>query len=303
MTYDLIIIGSGIAGITAAIYAKRSNLNVLIIEKSAPGGLLNKIDKINNYPGFTEITGPELAEKLFLQLKELNVEIKYEEVINVELENELRKVETKNNDYYTKAILIATGRTPKKIGLQNEESLYGKGLSTCALCDANFFRGKDVAVIGGGNSALSEALYLANIVNKVYLIHRRDSFKADYSLIEQVNKKENIEVVYNSNVTNINTENNMISNIELDNDTKIDVSGIFVYIGFVPGINFIERLGITNDKGYIVTNGFGETNVPGIYAAGDIIEKQIYQLVTAASEGAIAAININSYCKTMNKNS
>lgn len=303
MTYDLIIIGSGIAGITAAIYAKRSNLNVLMIEKSAPGGLLNKIDKINNYPGYKEITGPELAGKLFEQLQELNVEIKYEEVINIELENEMRKVETKNNDYYTKSILIATGRTPKKIGLQNEDSLYGKGLSNCALCDANFFKGKDVAVVGGGNSALSEALYLANIVNKVYLIHRRDTFNADYSLIEQVNKKDNIEIVYNANVTNINTENNIVSSITLDNDRKINVSGVFVYIGFVPGINFIERLGITNDKGYIMTNGFGETKIPGIYAAGDIIEKQIYQLVTAASEGAIAAININSYCKTMNKNS
>lgn len=297
MIYDLIIVGGGIAGISAAIYAKRSNLNVLLIEKSAPGGLLNKIDKINNYPGFNEITGADLSEKLYNQIVELDVEIKFEEVIDIILENNLKRVQTKSNDYITKAVLITTGRIPKKIGLKNEESLYGKGLSTCALCDANFFKGRDVAVIGGGNSALQEALYLSNIVNKVYLIHRRDKFRADESLIKDVEDQKNIEIVYNSNVTNINMEEEKVTSIDLDTEKTISVAGVFVYIGFVPGINFVERLGITNDAGYIITNGFGETNIPGVYAAGDIIEKQIYQLVTAASEGAIAAINIISYCK------
>jgi len=299
MHYDLIIIGGGIAGITASIYAKRSNLKILIIEKAAIGGLLNKIDKIKNYPGFSEISGYDLSEKLMSQLRDLNVEIKYEEVINIEEEGNLKKVETKSNDYFTKSILIATGRKPKKIGLDNEENLYGRGLSTCALCDANFFKGRDVAVIGGGNSALGEALYLSNIVNKVYLIHRRDKFRADESLINEVLMKENIEIVYNRNVTNINTENEIISNITLDNGEIINVSGVFVYVGYIPGTNFVEQLGITNEFGYIITNGYGETKIPGIYAAGDIIDKQIYQLVTAASEGAIAAININIYCKTM----
>ncbi len=297
MTYDLIIIGGGIAGITAAIYAQRSNLKVLLIEKNAPGGLLNKIDKIKNYPGFTEISGANLAEKLFNQLLDLETEIKYEEVIDIILEDNLKRVETKANDYLTKAVLIATGRIPKKIGLNNEDNLYGRGLSTCALCDANFFKGRDVAVIGGGNSALQESLYLANIVNKVYLIHRRDKFRADENLIKEVKSKENIEIVYNSNVTNININNDVVSSIDLDTNKTIEVAGIFVYIGFVPGISFVEQLGITNEKGYIITNGFGETKIPGIYAAGDIIDKQIYQLVTAASEGAIAAININNYCK------
>jgi len=166
MTYDLIIIGSGIAGITGAIYAKRSNLNVLVIEKSAPGGLLNNIDKITNYPGFNEITGVDLALKLNDQLSSLDVETAYEEVINIELDGDLKRVVTKDNEYVTKAILIATGRIPKKIGLEDEDSLYGRGLSTCALCDGNFFKGKDVAVIGGGNSALQEALYLAKLLIK-----------------------------------------------------------------------------------------------------------------------------------------
>lgn len=297
MTYDLIIIGSGIAGITGAIYAKRSNLNVLVIEKSAPGGLLNNIDKITNYPGFDEISGTDLAIKLNEQLAALEVDTTYEEVINIELEGNLKRVVTKDNEYMTKSVLIATGRIPKKIGLKEEDSLYGRGLSTCALCDGNFFKGKDVAVIGGGNSALQEALYLANIVNKVYLVHRRDQFRADDKLVNSVLEKSNIEVVYNSTVTNINKENEVINSITLNNEKEIKVSGVFVYIGYEPGVSFVERLGITNQKGYIITNGFGETSIPGIYAAGDIIEKQIYQLVTAASEGAIAAININIYCK------
>jgi len=297
MTYDLVIIGGGIAGISAAIYAKRSNLNVLLIEKGAIGGLLNNIDKIKNYPGFTEISGPDLAQKLLEQLQDLDLEIKFEEVVNIVLEDNLKKVETKSNEYLAKSVLIATGRIPKKIGLNNEENLYGRGLSTCALCDANFFKGKDVAVVGGGNSALQEALYLANIVNKVYLIHRRDKFRADEKLVNEIEEKDNIEIVYNSNVTNINTEAEIVTSVTLDSGKNINVSGVFVYIGFVPGVSFIEELGITNEKGYIITNGYGETNIQGVYAAGDIIEKQIYQLVTAASEGAIAAININSYCK------
>lgn len=297
MNYDLIIIGSGIAGITGAIYAKRSNLNVLVIEKGAPGGLLNKIDKISNYPGFTEITGSDLAFNLNEQLTALEVEMTYEEVINIELEGNLKRVVTKDNEYVTKSVLIATGRIPKKIGLKDEEELYGKGLSTCALCDGNFFKGKDVAVIGGGNSALQEALYLSNIVNKVYLIHRRDTFRADEKLVNNVLNKDNIEIVYNSIVTNINKENEVINSIILNDNNKIEVSGVFVYIGYEPGVNFVERLGITNPKGYIITNGYGETAIPGIFAAGDIIEKQVYQLVTAASEATIAAININKYCK------
>lgn len=298
MTYDLIIVGGGIAGITAAIYAKRSNLNVLIIEKNAIGGLLNKISEIKNYPGFTSINGYELTEKLYDQIKELEVPIKLEEVINIELDNiDLKRVVTKEEEYLTKSVLITTGRIPKKIGLENESNLYGRGLSTCALCDGNFFKGKDVAVIGGGNSALQEALYLANIVNKVYLIHRRDEFRADENLIKEVKNNPKITIVYNATVTNINEENNVVKSITLNGEKIIEVSGVFVYIGFIPGTNFIERLGITNESGYIITNGLGQTKIPGIFAAGDIIDKQVYQLVTAASEAAIAAININLYCK------
>ena len=298
MTYDLIIVGGGIAGITAAIYAKRSNLNVLIIEKNAIGGLLNKISEIKNYPGFTSINGYELTEKLYDQIKELEVPIKLEEVINIELDNNnLKRVITKEDEYLTKSVLITTGRIPKKIGLENESNLYGRGLSTCALCDGNFFKGKDVAVIGGGNSALQEALYLANIVNKVYLIHRRDEFRADENLIKEIKNNTKITIVYNSTVTNINEENNIVKSITLNGEKIIEVAGVFVYIGFIPGTNFIERLGITNESGYIITNGFGQTKIPGIFAAGDIIDKQVYQLVTAASEAAIAAININLYCK------
>lgn len=297
MTYDLIIIGGGIAGISAAVYAKRSNLNILILDKSGIGGLLNKIDVINNYPGFNTITGMELSDRLRKQVEELEIPLKIEEVINIEIEKDLKRVVTTEDEYLTKSILIATGRIPKKIGLENEDNLYGRGLSTCALCDGNFFKGRDVCVIGGGNSALQEALYLANIVNKVYLVHRRDSFRADEKLVSEVKKKDNIEIVYNSKVTNIDIAQGVVNKVILNDDKELNVSGVFVYIGYVPGTNFVERLGITNESGYILTNGFGETKIPGIYAAGDIIDKQVYQLITAASEGAIAAININKYLK------
>lgn len=295
MTYDLIIIGSGIAGVTGAIYAKRSNLNVLIIEKSMTGGLLNKIDKINNYPGYKEISGIDFASNLIDQINNLDIEVINDEVINIELAGDLKKVVTKNDEYISKTVLIATGRIPKKIGLQEEDSLYGNGLSTCALCDGNFFRNKDIAVIGGGNSALQEAVYLSNIAKKVYIVHRRDKFSADENLVLKAKEISNIDFVYNSIVTNINKENNVVNSIILNNKEELKVSGVFVYIGYMPGVNFVERLNITNERGYIITNGFGETIVPGIYAAGDIIEKQVYQLITAASEGAIAAINIIRY--------
>ena len=295
MTYDLIIIGSGIAGVTGAIYAKRSNLNVLIIEKSMTGGLLNKIDKINNYPGYKEINGIDFASNLIDQINNLDIEVINDEVINIELADDLKKVVTKNDEYISKTVLIATGRIPKKIGLQEEDSLYGNGLSTCALCDGNFFKNKDIAVIGGGNSALQEAIYLSNIAKKVYIVHRRDKFSADENLVIKAKEISNIEFVYNSIVTNINKENNVVNSIILNNKEELKVSGVFVYIGYMPGVNFVERLNITNERGYIITNGFGETIVPGIYAAGDIIEKQVYQLITAASEGAIAAINIIKY--------
>lgn len=290
--YDLIIIGMGISGISAAIYAKRNNLNVLVIEKDSPGGLLNKINVVNNYPGYKEISGPELAYKLFEHFNDNNITYKIETVNNIELVNDYKKVITNNNEYLAKYIIIATGRIPKKIGLENEDKLYGKGISTCAICDGNLYKEKDVCVVGGGNSALEEAIYLANIVDKVYLIHRRNEFSAEKELINKVNEMKNIEIKYNSNITKINELDNKLASVEINKNEILEVSGLFEYVGYKPNCSFASSLDILDDDGYIIVNEDYETKIDGIYAVGDSIKKHYYQLVLAASDGVTAAINI-----------
>lgn len=297
MIYDLIIIGMGISGISAAIYAKRSNLNILIIDKSAPGGLLNNIESIDNYPGYKSISGPDLAMNLFNQLNELEVEKKYEEVIEIINDDSAKIVKTSKETYKAKKILITTGRSQRTLGLEHEKELLGHGISTCALCDANFFKDKDVAVVGGGNSALTEALYLSKIVNKIYLLHRRDIFTAQQEIVEKIKNTSNIEILYKTSIKELLAHDNKLSGVILDNDTKLDVEGLFIYIGFTPKADFIKNLNITNENGYINVDNNMETSLKGIYAAGDIINKKIYQLVTGASEGATAAVNIISSLK------
>ncbi len=293
MTYDSIIIGMGIAGISAAVYAKRSGSNVLLLEKMRPGGIINTIDKIENYPGFKSITGPDLAFQLFDQVNALQVPYKMEEVINISLENDVKIVKTTCSEYRALNVLIATGRSPILLGLPNEEKLIGKGISTCALCDGYLYKGKEIAVVGGGNSALQEALYLSNIVNKIYLIHRRDQFRGDEELVSRVKEKENIEILYNSQVTELKENNDELKSIVINNEKELPVSAMFVYIGYAPKTEFAKELGITNPVGYIEVDENFETKVPGIYAAGDIIIKKVYQIVTAASEGATAAIRFS----------
>lgn len=293
MMYDSIIIGMGIAGISAAIYAKRSGNNVLMIEKMRPGGIINTIDKIENYPGFKTISGPDFAFQLFEQVNNLKIPYKMEEVINVSVENDIKIVRTNKETYQAKNILIATGRSPIFLGLPNEEALIGKGISTCALCDGYLYKGKEIAVVGGGNSALQEALYLSNIVEKIYLIHRRDEFRGEKSLVEQIKEKENIEILYNSQVTELKEKNNELKSIVINEEKELDVKAMFVYIGYAPKTEFVSELGITNPAGYINVDDNYETTIPGIYAAGDIIVKKVYQIVTAASEGATAAIRFS----------
>ena len=294
MVYDLIIIGMGPGGMNAAIYAKRNGLNVLILERSAPGGLLNYTSEIDNYIGLPSVKGTELAKKFFEHIKMLEIPYKLKEVLNIENLNDNKKVITASEEFICKSIIIATGRTPKLLGLPNEQELIGRGISRCALCDGMFFKGKDVAVVGGGNSALEESLHLANICNKVYIIHRRDLLRGENILQDKVNNKDNIEIIYNSEVTKINEENGILKNIEINNEQKLDVSGLFIYIGYTPAVSFVNDLLETNENGYIKVNSRFETNIKGIYAIGDIIEKDYYQIVTATSDGAIAAINISN---------
>ena len=290
--YDVIIIGMGIGGITAGIYGKRAGLNVLMVENSAPGGMLQKIDKIQNYPGFSEISGPDLALNLFNQVKKVGVPFKFEEVIDVEITEEYKKVITKNGTYEAKNIIVATGRTPKYLGLDNEKDYLGRGLSTCASCDGNFYKGEDVAVVGSGNSALQESLYLANIVNKVYLLHRGVNFKGDDALVERVRNTKNIEIVDGVNIKKINEVEGKIESVTLDNEKTINVKGVFIYIGYKPDTEMFKKLDITNINGDIIVSENFETEIDGLYAIGDCAKKGVYQLVTAASDGCIAVSDI-----------
>ena len=289
--YDVIIIGMGISGITASIYAKRTGKKVLLIDKSAPGGLLNKIDSITNYPGLPNISGPDFAINLLNQIEALDIPYKIEEVISLKLDGKKKIVKTTNHKYTCKNIILALGRNPKFLGLKNEQELLGRGVSTCALCDAFFYKNKDIALVGTGNSALQEALYLSNIVNKIYLINRRDGFRGDTYLVEQIKNNPKIEIVYNANIKSLNEEDNILTSITLNNGKTIDVSGVFIYIGFIPATNILEE-NLLDDHGYIRVNSNFETPVKGVYAIGDCLNKDIYQLITAAADGARVINNI-----------
>jgi len=289
--YDIIIIGMGISGITAGIYAKRSNKKVLLIDKGMPGGLLNNIDKVSNYPGVPEITGPDFAEILEKQIEHLDIPYVLEEVKSLELNEETKKVITENNTYEAKRVILAMGRKPKYLGLDNEKSLLGKGLSTCAVCDAFFYKNENIAIVGTGNSALQEALYLANIVGHIYIINRRDDFRGEEILVENIKKNPKIEIIYNANIESMNEENNKLSSITLDNGTTLNVKGVFIYVGYRPVTDFIPKE-ILDENGYVKVNEKLETEINGVYAIGDIINKDTYQLVTAAADGARVITNM-----------
>ena len=289
--YDIIIVGMGISGITAAIYAKRSNKKVLIIDKGMPGGLLNSIDKISNYPGLIDITGPDFAEKLLEQVKSLDIPYVLEEVINLNLDGEEKIIKTTNNEYKTKKVILAMGRKPKYLGLDNEKDLLGHGLSTCAMCDAFFYKNKDIAVVGTGNSALQETMYLSNIANKIYLINRRDGFRGEEMLVEEVKNNPKVEIIYNANIKNMNEVDGKLKSITLDNGDTINIAGVFIYIGYTPDTKIVDSK-LLNENGYIKVNKKLATSIKGVYAIGDCLNKDIYQLITAASDGAIVINNI-----------
>lgn len=295
LDFDCIIIGAGVAGMTSAIYLKRSGINVAIFEKNYVGGQINKTYTIKNYPGFKEIDGPTLSLAILEQVKDLNVPIIYEEVLNINDNGEYKEIETNKQKYICKAIIIASGKKERHLNLENEKELIGKGISWCATCDGNFFKEMDVAVVGGGNTAMEDALYLGNICNKVYVINRSNTFRADRVLLEQVEKKENIEIIRDKVVKKLIKQDNKLQGIFLNDGTKLEISGLFLAIGSDPVIEFLENIEIELDKNYIVVDNRMKTNIDGIYACGDIIKKDLYQIVTAAGEGATAANSVKDY--------
>jgi len=286
--YDVIIIGSGIAGMTAGIYLKRAGLNTLIIEENAPGGQLNKINTIENYPGFIKTDGPSLAAEIFNQVRNLDIEYLFDKVLTVELDREEKKVVTGDITLSCKYIVIATGRLSKKL-FNNDDRYIGKGVSYCGLCDGHLYKGKNVIVVGGANAALEEALYLSDICNNVTMIIRGEQLRGDKALINKVIDKNNIKCMYNSNVTEYNIENSKLASVKLDNGEIIDTDGLFVSIGSVPSADIFN---VEKEKGFIIVDSECMTNIENVYACGDVIKKSVYQLTTAASEGTIVAYSI-----------
>jgi thioredoxin reductase (NADPH) len=296
MIYDVIIIGAGPAGISAAIYAKRSGMNALVLEKGMPGGLVNYTSLVENYPGYKNISGPDLAMKFYEHLLETKVEVKAEEAIKI-IPGEIKKVITKNGEYQTKTVIIACGRKARELGLENEAKFAGNGISYCALCDGPLYKNKVVAVYGGGNSAFEEGLFLSGFAKEVIILNRSKSLRADNVFQERLKAKTNIKFFDECKITKLNG-NEKLESVEINNNETIALDGLFVYIGFLPATDFVKELDICNEQGYIIVNDKYETKIPGVFAVGDADSKNIYQIVTAISEGAIAAVN--AYTKISN---
>ena len=282
--YDIIIVGAGPAGMTSALYALRANKKVLVLEAKSYGGQIINANLVENYPGLPNVSGFEFANNLYNQIKDLGVELKYETVIRIE---EDKRVITNKDSYKGKAIILATGAENRKLNIDREEEFIGKGISYCATCDGNFYKKKDVAVVGGGNTALEDALYLSNICNKVYLIHRRDSFRGESKYLDELKSKSNVKIITNSNVIKING-NDKLESIELDNGNTLEISGLFIAVGQEPKNEIFKNI-IELDNGYIASVDGVHTNIDGIYVAGDTRVKDLRQLTTAVSDGSIAA--------------
>lgn len=290
--YDVVIIGGGIAGVTAAIYLKRANKSVVLLESSVIGGQIINASSVENYPGYNEIKGFELGNKFKEQLDNLSIEVKYEAVKQISGDDNNFTIVTNTYSYNAKKVIIATGTISRKLDIPDEDKYLGKGLSFCATCDGAFFKGKDVIVIGGGNAAIDDALYLSNMCNKVYLMHRRDAFRAEEMKVESLRNKSNVEFILNASIKDIHGSE-FVENIDYQQNNEIknlSVQGVFVCIGRVPSFNFDE--GIELENGFIITNENMETNIEGIYAIGDIRKKEVRQLTTAASDGTIASMDI-----------
>lgn len=285
--YDVVIIGSGVSGMTAGIYLKRGGINTLIIEGDTPGGQLNRASSIKNYPGFKEIDGPTLAYSIYEQLNSYNIDYLYEKVTEVNFDS--KTTTTQNNEIAYDYLIIATGRVPRKLNLDNEEKLIGHGISYCALCDGNLYKDKEIIIVGGGNSALQEAIHLSKICKKVTIIHRRDTFKAEREVIDDLSNYANINIIYNANVIRYNIMNDKLYSVTLDNNEEIKIDGIFISIGYDPATDIFN---LDKDNGYIIVGKNYETSIKDVYACGDVIKKDIYQLTTSTGEATVVADQI-----------
>lgn len=302
--YDVIIIGAGPAGMTAAVYTSRANLSTLMLERGVPGGQMVNTGEVENYPGYDHILGPELATKMFEHAKKFGAEYAYGDVKEVIDGEEYKTVVTSNQQYKARAIIIATGAEYKKLGIPGEKELGGRGVSYCAVCDGAFFKGKELVVVGGGDSAVEEGVYLTRFASKVTIVHRRDQLRAQKILQQRAFANEKIDFIWNHTVKQINEKDGRVGSVTLvhtqtGEEREFPCDGVFIYIGMVPLTKPFASLGITNENGYIETNELMETKVPGIFAAGDVREKSLRQIVTATGDGSVAAQSAQHYVEEL----
>ena len=297
--YDTIIIGAGPAGMTAALYAARSNLKVALIEGGLPGGQMNNTSDIENYPGYANISGPELAENMFEPLENLGVEHLYGFVKNIENHGDVKKVITDDQEFETRTVIVATGSKHRLLGVPGEEELNSRGVSYCAVCDGAFFRDQDLLVVGGGDSAVEEAIFLTQFAKSVTIVHRRDELRAQKVLQDRAFANEKIKFIWDSVVKEIKGENRVesveIENVKTGQVTEQAFGGVFIYVGLDPVSDFVQELQIRDQAGWIVTDDHMKTSVAGVFAVGDVRQKDLRQVTTAVGDGAIAGQEAYKY--------
>ncbi|WP_318767043.1 thioredoxin-disulfide reductase [Lactiplantibacillus carotarum] len=299
-SYDVIIIGAGPAGMTAALYASRANLSVLLLDRGIYGGQMNNTAAIENYPGFKSVLGPDLAKDMYESATQFGAEYAYGSVESVEDQGDVKIVKTDSDTFETKAIVIGTGSEYRKLGVPGEDTYGGRGVSYCAVCDGAFFRNKHVVVVGGGDSAIEEGTYLTQLADKVTVIHRRDQLRAQKILQDRAFANPKMDFVWNSNVTEIVGDDKKVTGVKVNNnqtgeDSEIAVDGVFIYVGINPITKPFGNLGITDENGWIITNDHMETKVPGIFAVGDVRKKDLRQVATAVGEGGTAGQGVYTY--------
>ncbi|WP_146553559.1 thioredoxin-disulfide reductase [Rummeliibacillus sp. SL167] len=302
--YDVVIIGAGPAGMTAAVYASRSNLSTLMLERGIPGGQMANTEEVENYPGFESILGPELSTKMFDHAKKFGAEYAYGDVTEIIDGEEYKTIKAGSKEYKARAIIITTGAEYKKMGIPGEKELGGRGVSYCAVCDGAFFKNRNLIVVGGGDSAVEEGIYLTRFADKVTIVHRRDQLRAQKIIQDRAFANEKIDFIWNHTVKEIHEKDGKVGSVTLvstvdDTEQEVQADGVFIYIGMLPLTKPFKNLGILNEAGYIQTNAEMETAVPGIYAAGDVRDKTLRQIVTATGDGSIAAQAAQHYVEEL----
>lgn len=302
--YDVIIIGAGPGGLTAALYASRANLSVLILDRGPYGGQMNNTDAIDNYPGFTEIKGPELGEKMYQSVMKFKPDFEYGDVQSVTLEDDHKLVKTDTGDYTAPVVIVGTGADHKHLNVPGEEEYSGRGVSYCAVCDAAFFKDEDIVVIGGGDSAVEEGIYLAQLAKSVTIVHRRDKLRAQPELQKRAFDNKKIKFVWNAQTESIDGDGQKVTGITyLDKETgekkTLSAAGVFIYVGVIPQTAPFKDLGILDEKGWIPTDEHMRTKVPGILALGDVRAKDLRQIANAVGDGSIAGQEAYNYLQSL----